>query len=193
VSKAAVTKPAVLVPPGFQVRRATPVGRHPILSVFPGLDAMETAARQEPDGTARARLHQETLIEIVASDVWMYVAPWNVPRGARGRWRPVTTPGADTIVVGRSHLKESSELILFLDIFHELCHVRQRHAGRELFPEGVSYVRRSTEVEAYRFVVAEARRLGVPDDELREYLTVEWIDHSELLELLDAVGVSHPE
>jgi hypothetical protein len=179
-------------PPEFQLNRATPLGRHAILDVFPGLDRLPTAKRQVPAAATRARLHRETQVEIVRGDVWMYVAPWEVPSWAKARWKPVATPGIDCIVIGRGHLKESPELTLFLDIFHELCHVLQRHDGRELFAEGMSYVERPTEVDAYQFVVDEARLLGVADVVLRDYLRVEWIDDAEFLQLLDALGVRRP-
>jgi hypothetical protein len=176
-------------PKGFRVNRAIPVGRHPILEAFPGLDQMKTAERHEPDPAARARLHHDTFVEIVAADMWMYIAPWAVPKGV-GRWKPVVTPQVDCIVIGESHLRESPELILFMDIFHELCHIRQRHAGRELFDRRYTYVRSPTELEAYRFVIDEARRLKVREEVLRDYLQVEWIETSEFHELLDTMGVA---
>jgi hypothetical protein len=175
-------------PPGFRVARKIPLGRHPILAVFPGLDRMDTAKRHEPDAAERKRLHTETFVEIVDADMWMYVAPWEAPKGV-GRWRPVVTPKVDCIVIGEGHLRTSPELILFLDIFHELCHIRQRHAGMELFDRRYSYVRSPTEVEAYKFVIEEARQLGVSDSVLRDYLLVEWIDKKEYHELLETMGV----
>jgi hypothetical protein len=180
-------------PPGFRVERATPVGRHPILEVFPGLDRLGPASRIEYDPERRARLFAETGIEVVDQDMWMYVAPWEEPAFARRRgWRPVVTPGHDSIVVGQNHLRESSEMTLYLDIYHELCHIVQRRDGANLWEPGVGYVERKTEVDAYRFVVQEARTLGVPDDYLREYLKVEWISAKEHEQLLEAVGVPPP-
>jgi hypothetical protein len=182
--------PTVPSPPaGFSLNRETKVGRHPLLEVFPGLDRMPTATRQVRDAKARARLHRETCVEIVRGDVWMYVAPREIPSWARARWKPVTASDVDCIVVGRGHLRESPEITLFMDIFHELCHVIQRQNGRELFAEGLSYAERTTEVEAYQFVIDEARRLDATDEFLREYLEVEWIDAAEHGRLLDAVGV----
>ena len=178
------------VPPGFAVRREIPLGRHPLLDAFPGLDRLVTATRHEPNATKRARLHQDTCVEIVPEDVWMYVAPHEVPAEARGEWKPVLANGDDCIVIGESHLRESPPLILFLDIFHELCHIRQRHDGLELWDQRYSYVTRPTEVEAYKFVVDEARRLGVKDAVLRDYLKVEWIDAKEFRQLLETMGVS---
>ncbi|HYK93233.1 MAG TPA: hypothetical protein VEY07_04225 [Thermoplasmata archaeon] len=166
------------------------LGRHPILAAFPGMDKLSTAERLVVDGENRATLFRETTVELVSDDAWMYIAPWEIPREASGRWQPVLTPkGSDCIVIGESHLRESPPLILFLDIFHELCHVLQRHDGRELWDRRYSYVKRPTEVEAYRFVVEEARRLHVADAVIRDYLKVEWIDDSELNQLLTTLGV----
>ena len=176
-------------PPGFRVNRELSIGRHPILVAFPGLDRLPLAARLEPDVAARRRLFDTTCVEVVDADLWMYVAPWDVPPQFKGRWRPVVSPGTDCIVVGAAHLRESSELMLFMDIYHELCHVRQRHGGANLWEPGVSYVKRWTEVEAYRLVVDAAREFGVSEAFLREYLKVEWISPKEHRELLAELGV----
>ena len=178
-------------PPGFQVRRDLSVGRHPILAVFPGLDRLGPATRIAPDAGKRARLFEATSIEVVDQDLWMYVAPWELPSPPRRRgWNPVVAPGQDCIVVGQGHLRESPEMILYLDIYHELCHLLQRHGGANLWEPGVAYVERKTEIDAYRFVVGEAKALGVADRYLREYLKVEWISDQEHEQLLEAVGVA---
>jgi hypothetical protein len=178
------------VPTGFAIHRKIPLGRHPLLEAFPGLDHLDTAGRHEPDAAKREALHHDTFVEIVADDVWMYVAPHERPPEAPRQWQPVLANGSDCIVVGEGHLRESTDLILFLDIFHELCHIRQRHAGRELWDRRFSYVERPTEVEAYQFVVDEARLLGVKDAVLRDYLKVEWITAKEFRQLLETLGVS---
>jgi hypothetical protein len=186
---AAKSPPELPVPKGFRVARDLPVGRHPLLAAFPGLDRLPLAAKLEPDAANRKSLFEETCVEVVDEDMWMYVAPWDVPPQSRGRWRPVVSPGSDCIVVGASHLRESSPLMLYMDIYHELCHVRQRHGGANLWEPGVSYVKRWTEVEAYRLVVEDARGIGVSDEFLRDYLKVEWISAAEHKELLTELGV----
>jgi hypothetical protein len=178
-----------IVPAGFQVARDLRVGRHPILAVFPGLDRLPTAERLVPDRADRARLFQETSVYLVDQDLWMYVSPNELPKGVRREWRPIVSPESDCIVVGKNHLKESPLLTLFMDIYHELCHLLQRHDGADLWPPGVSYVKRWTEVEAYRFVVKEAREIGVSDEFLRDYLRVEWISEEEHRELLSELKV----
>ena len=178
------------VPEGFRIEREMPAGRHPLLAVFPGLDRLPPAIRLESDEGRRTRLFDETCVEVVDEDLWMYVAPWELPKGARRQWKPVTTPGRDCIVVGQAHLRDSSELTLFMDVYHELCHVVQRRDCANLWEPGVSYVERWTEIEAYRFVVREARDLGADDAFLREYLKVEWISETEHKVLLGQVGVA---
>lgn len=176
-------------PEGFEVDRTLELGRHPILGVFPGLDALPTARRLEPRTDARQKLFGATFVELVDLDMWMYVAPREALEGRRGRRPLLVSPDVDCIVVGGAHLRESPPLTLFMDIYHELCHVRQRAAGADLFPPGLGYVERWTEVEAYRFVVDEARRFGVPDAFLRDYLRVEWISEAQHRELLEKLGV----
>ena len=185
--------PATGEPPAaFVIARDLSLGRHRLLDAFPGLDKLPTAARLVPQAAARAKLFAETDVELIAEDAWMYVAPHEVPKGARGRWKPVVSPDRDCIVIGESHLRESPPLTLFMDIYHELCHLLQRARGLELWDRRYNYAQRPTEVEAYQFVVDEARRLKVGDAVLRDYLKVEWIDEAEFRQLLDAVGVPAP-
>ena len=183
-------KPSTPEPDGFRPSRSLGAGRYPLLKVFPGLDRLPAALRLAPDATERARLFGDTEVELVDEDMWMYVAPHEMPKVTRARgWKPVVSPECDCIVVGVGHLRDSPLLVLFMDIYHELGHVIQRQGGANLWEPGVSYVERWTEVEAYRFVVTEARALGATDAFLRDYLKVEWISDKEHAQLLKAVGV----
>ncbi len=182
--------PTEIPPPkGFEIARSIPVGRHPLLEAFPGADRLPIANKVEPDPRERERLFRETEIELVDQDMWMYVAPREVPKDLRRRWKPVVSADKDCIVVGAPHLRESSALTLYMDIYHELCHVRQRRHGADLWPPGISYVRRWTEIDAYRIVIEDARRLDASDEFLRDYLKVEWIDAGEYRELLQTLDV----
>ena len=176
-------------PAGFRIQRKIPVGRHRLLSVFPRADRLAIGAKVEPDATKRTDLFERTEVEVVSADLWMYVAPHELPSIARRGWTPVVAPDSDCIVVGRTHLATSPAMVLYMDIFHELCHVRQRRDGANLWEPGVSYVRRWTELEAYRIVVEEARVRGASEKFLRDYLEVEWITRAEYRELLRALGI----
>src|SRR3989442_8063858 len=54
---------------------------------------------------------------------------------------------------------------IYLDVVHELVHVRQFREGKQLFPEGFNYPDAPTEIEAYKVCIAEGRRLGMTDRE----------------------------
>ena len=68
-------------------------------------------------------------------------------------------------------------------------HVRQFLEGKELYDQAFEYVDRPTELEAYRTTVAEARRIGMDEDEILRYLRMDAADDSELGKLMEKIGV----
>jgi len=52
---------------------------------------------------------------------------------------------------------------------------------KELFDHRYNYVERPTEIEAYRNAVEEARRLGLSDERICEYLRTEWMTDEDLM------------
>ncbi len=93
------------------------------------------------------------------------------------------------LLISPHPLSDSEFQTVYLDIVHELCHVKQFRAGKPLFYPKLSYVDAPSEIEAYRFTIAEGRRLGLSEAELREYLKVEWITPSEHARLCRRCGV----
>ena len=96
-----------------------------------------------------------------------------------------------SITIGLTHLRRASDEFLYLDIIHELCHVKQHLQGRNLYDRSMAYVDRETEIEAYRVTVQEARRIGLNDDAIANYLHVSWItpeEHKRLARKLDVGG-----
>ena len=83
------------------------------------------------------------------------------------------------LLISTHHLSDSEFRTVYLDIVHELCHVRQFKKGRPLFYPKLSYVDAPSEIEAYRLTVKEGQRLGMTRKELMEYLKVEWISPAE--------------
>ena len=88
------------------------------------------------------------------------------------------------IVVSAEYLRTGEERYLYLDVIHELVHIRQFMEGKELFDGRYSYVDRPTEIEAYGAAAKEAKRIGMSDDEVVEYLRVEWVTEEEFQRLL---------
>jgi hypothetical protein len=93
------------------------------------------------------------------------------------------------LIVSAYYLKSGSERDIYLDIVHELVHVKQYMQGQKLFDHRYDYVDRPTEIEAYRHAVKEARRLGMTEKQIYNYLRTEWMSEKELARLAKAVGV----
>jgi len=180
-------------PPEFQPNRAAPVGRYPLLDVFRGLTETLPFRKYPGDDAAILRIVESTSVHVYDGLGWMYVAPRKTPPEVKAAGFQMVESPDDVIVVARSHLAKSPPMYVYLDIIHEFLHILQRKQGRELWTGvKVPYVDRPTEVEAYSFSIAEARRLGVPDSYLRKYLFVTWVSQRDYLRLLRNVGVSAP-
>lgn len=82
---------------------------------------------------------------------------------------------------------------VYLDIIHELVHVRQFREGKNLFDPKYSYVDRPTEIEAYKVAVEEARKIGLSEVEIFGYLEVPWITREEQERLARTTGVKLEE
>jgi len=93
------------------------------------------------------------------------------------------------LIIGARYLNEGNIVDIYLDVIHELVHVKQFMEGKELFDSDYTYIERPTEVEAYRHAVKEARRLGMDDERICEYLKTEWMSDDDLQRLAKTVGV----
>jgi len=124
------------------------------------------------DSSLLKRILEKTWVTLTDEDSYMYVND---------------TDGS--VVVGLDYLKTGDEGHLYLDIIHELVHVKQFLQGKELFDGSFSYVDRPTEIEAYRCCIEEGRNIGMSEDELAEYLYVEWVSRKDHARLLKTLGV----
>jgi hypothetical protein len=184
-------RPAYRTPREFRPVRDQAPGRYPLLDLFRGLE--ETVPFRKYPGEDRAilRAARHTWAQVNPGPGWMYVAPPRTPPEIRAAGFRMVETTDDVIVVGQGHLANSPLMDVYLDIIHEFLHVLQRKNGRQIWPRArIPYVDRPTEIEAYAFSIAEARRLGVPDSYLREYLNVTWIRRAEFRRLLGNVGVA---
>jgi hypothetical protein len=94
------------------------------------------------------------------------------------------------LVVSVRYLNSGDTCDIYLDLIHELFHVRQFMEGKELFDSRYRYVERPTEVEAYRYTVQEARRIGLSDERICEYLKAEWMSNKDLKSLAKTLKVT---
>jgi len=93
------------------------------------------------------------------------------------------------LIVNAHYLNEGDEVDIYLDIIHELVHVKQFMEGKELFDSDYRYIERPTEVEAYRYAVEEARRLGLSEQRICEYLKTEWMSDEDFKRLTKSLNV----
>lgn len=93
------------------------------------------------------------------------------------------------LIVNAYYLNKGDVVDIYLDIIHELVHVRQFMEGKELFDSYYKYIERPTEVEAYRCAVEEARRLRLSEQRICKYLKTEWMSDEDFKRLTEILNV----
>jgi len=93
------------------------------------------------------------------------------------------------IVISSRYLNNGDKIDIYLDLIHELVHVRQFMEGKQLFDSHYGYTDRPTEVEAYRYAVQEARNLGLSDERICLYLKTEWVSDEDFKRLAKHVDI----
>ena len=156
----------------FRVRRYVATGEYKLTDVFSGLDSSSSLLKVFGSKTQMTKIMTHLKLRVEPSD--------------SGLWLDRDT---GTICIGSKHLTAAKSDFLYLDVIHVLVHVRQFLEGRELYDQQFEYVDRPTELEAYRYTVAEARRVGLDEDEILKYLRLDAADDSELGKLIEKIGV----
>ena len=95
------------------------------------------------------------------------------------------------LVISKNYLRNGNKTDIYLDLIHELYHVKQFLEGKELFDPRYEYVERPTEIEAYRYTIQEARRLGLSEERICLYLKTEWMSEYDFKKLAKSVNVSY--
>ncbi len=93
------------------------------------------------------------------------------------------------LLVNGRYLNSGDKTDIYLDVVHELCHVKQWMEGRELFDYHYDYVDRPTEIEAYRYTAQEAKRIGLSSQQILNYLKTEWMSPEDLKLLVKNMGL----
>lgn len=156
----------------FRVRRSASVGEHKLSEVFTGLESSSALLKVFGSRGQMTKTMKHLKLRIERND--------------SGLWLDRDT---GTICIGSKHLTTAKNDFLYLDVIHVLVHVRQFLEGKELYDQAFEYVDRPTELEAYRTTVAEARRVGMGEDEILKYLRMDAVDDSELGKLMERIGV----
>ncbi len=147
---------------GVKIKRNIPIRLYPLTEFFQGLEDV---------GALRTVFGDETEDVLKNTKVEFYSSRW-------GYMGVNDTDGH--ILISAHHMKNSPHRTLYLDIIHELFHLRQLKDGRKLFLDEFDYFDSPIEIEAYEFTVKEARRIGMTDKEIIDYLEVPWADKKQL-------------
>jgi len=156
----------------FRVKRSAQVGEYKLSEIFTGLESSSALHKVFGSRSQMAKILRHLKLRVEHND--------------SGLWLDRDT---GTICIGSKHLTTAKSDFLYLDVIHVLVHVRQFLEGKELYDQAFEYVDRPTELEAYRTTVAEARRVGMDEDEILRYLRMDAADDSELGKLMEKIGV----
>ena len=155
---------------GVVIKRDFSTGCFPFKNVFGGFE--EVDAVRSIFGSNTEKVLTDLEVEIEDGKGYMRI---NDKKGS--------------IMVNAKYLKEGEESYIYLDVVHELVHIRQHMEGKELWDKRYAYVDRPTELEAYQVAVKEARRLGLREEKIVDYLKVEWVTDEEFKRLLGTLDV----
>jgi hypothetical protein len=165
-----------MLPDTFIINREIDNGIHKLTNVFKGLQYSPAFLKQFKTDKEVSRFLENANVRVTDSGWYMYV-----------------DPSDGYVVVNRKYLLEGEPSDLYLDIIHELVHVRQWLEGKDLFDRHYEYGERPTELEAYAVVVKEAKRIGMPGKDIIEYLHVPWISKEELQSMVKRLGVEEQQ
>jgi len=161
--------------PEIQIPGSVPIAMHPFSEYFKGFE--KVPAVREIFGDQTDQILAKLRVEFFSSKF-----------GYMG-----VSDEDGHLIVSAHYLRNGDPVSKYLDVVHELVHVRQFREGKPLFDETYEYHERPTELEAYRHAVKEARRLGMSDAEIFEYLKVDWMSEDEVRKLARNLSVNPPQ
>ena len=156
------------VPEYFHVNRNIISGTHNLEHVFSGLEKVPVLKKVFKNKLGRVL--EKTKVKIIASKFYLWV-----------------DKNSGNIFVARRYLRRGKLWTIYLDIIHELVHIKQFHEGKNLYDTRFDYVHMKTEIEAYYITVKEAKRIGICKKQIRSYLKVPWITRTECEKLFEEV------
>lgn len=96
------------------------------------------------------------------------------------------------LIINPKYFETADFTDLYLDVIHELVHVKQVMHGKNC-NHALPYVERPLEIEAYRTAVEEARALGLDENRIIDYLNSNLINERELKKLAAALNIDYAE
>lgn len=156
---------------GIRIQRSVPIKLYPLRSFFKGLEKVQAM---------RDIFGKDTEHVLNGMKVEFYSARW----GYMG-----INDKDGHILISAHHMKHSPRRTLYLDILHELYHIKQHRDGKKLFLDEFDYFDSPIEIEAYEFTIKEAKRIGMTDRQIVKYLEVPWADKKQLNSFVKRLGL----
>ncbi len=153
----------MVLPEYARVVRTLPLGEHEYRALLPRLRESPASLRIESPATPLESLLDNARVRIEQRKGYVWVDD-DVP----------------AIILVEDYYKRGRALDLYLDLIHELTHLRQLAEGRNLWDETRPYVERTTEIEAYAVAVEEGFRLGMTEPQIIRHLSNPWMTENDV-------------
>ncbi len=145
------------------VNRSLGCGLHPYRVLLPRFEESPTVHRIETPDIPISRLLDDARVKIKKGEGFLYVDV-NIP----------------AIVLIEDYYHKANALDLYIDLAHELTHVRQMLEGKNIWDHSLDYVDRPTEIEGYAVAVEEGIRLGMTEEQVIQHLSNPWLSDDEV-------------
>ena len=153
------------------VYRSLECGLHPYRNLLPRLEESPVARRIETAGMPLGPLLDDARVRIKEGESFCFV--------------DIHEP---SIILFENYYREGNALDLYLDLAHELTHLRQHAEGRDLWDHDLHYVDRPTEIEGYAVAVEEGLRLGMTEGQIMKHLSNPWLSPAEVARLRNNIA-----
>lgn len=159
------------LPEYARVVRGLPCGDYPYRKLLPRIDESPVRRRIETSKTPFDRLVDDAVVRIKKRERGYCYVDVLVP----------------AVTVSEHYYRKGNSLDLYLDLAHELTHLRQHLEGKNIWEHSIPYVDRLTEIEGYAVAVEEGRRLGMTEAEIKNHLSNPWMSKEEIGRLRDNI------
>ncbi len=146
-------------------------GEHSYLSFLPLIASSPAVRRIESRSTPLLSLLKGARVRIQAGKGYVWVDD-ELP----------------AIILIENYYRLADPLDLYLDLIHELTHLRQLAEGQDIWDERFRYVDRPTEIEGYAIAVEEGLRLGMTEVSILDHLSNPWMTRADVRRLRKNVG-----
>ena len=158
---------AIELPEYARVVRGLPCGDYPYRELLPRIEESPVRRRIRTPKTPFARLVDGAVVRIKKRERGYCYVDVAVP----------------AVTVNEEYYRKGNALDLYLDLCHELTHLRKLMEGENIWQHHIPYVDRPTEIEGYAVAVEEGRRLGMTEADVVNHLSNPWMSAEEVARL----------